>query len=268
MFGGPEGAGKTVLMTAFSYAHVKLGGKLYTFPGYEVNDYDGTKLSDMLMLQDWLNMSQDPEALLNVVLGIDELPNFFSGIWNSAITRVIRAVLAQRRKDQMGLLYTAQNYDWLPKPMKQLTHLVYNCWDMHWMPADDDGERIERGTLIRYNVCDMKGFYTGHPGQWSNVFYFHSKPYWPLYDTRSKVSIWESFRKLNILTDPLEVDLRSQKDDGEPDINLPPNPFDFETQQGMSVDEQFEDLINRGYNRGDALKEMELRRKYAERGRK
>ncbi len=201
---GPEGAGKSCLMTRFCCKHVDLGGKLLTFPGYVVYAKDGkTPISKEISIKEWAEM---PEDLSDVLVAIDEIENYFnSHSWQNLMVEIIGSVMGQRRKRAMGIIYTLQDWSELPKLLRMKTHYLINCWDMYWSNSSLE-DKVNRGELVATAWCDVKGFQNGMPGRWYRGMMFHPKDYWPRYDTNSVVAIWHRFTKIKVKRPELVVD--------------------------------------------------------------
>lgn len=210
VFTGPEGAGKTSRMTAALIQHWWLGGKVYTFPGYDVSDGKGNFISTTLKIEEWLTM--DEEKLANCAIGIDEPRSFFSITgWGSALQRIFVALLSQRRKRGMAILMTSHEYRHLPTAMRDYVHFIVTCWDMHWANAWAD-KKVERGKVISCACCDVKGFVTGFPGSWSTPYIFRAEPYWRHYNTYAYIDALQQFTKVKVKRPEIELDLTGSMD--------------------------------------------------------
>ena len=244
-FTGPEGAGKTCLMTAYCHAHLELGGKLVTFPGYEITDGKGNVRSELINIDQWIAL---PDELSNVLIAIDEIQNFFDSYrWNSALANLFVALEAQRRKRNLGILFAVQDIAWLPPRIRQLTHIIAPCWDLYWAFRNSD-EPIKRGEKITVTYYDCKGFYTGRPWTPSAPVTFHAKKYWDLYNSFAVVDIWEKFTKVKVKGREATLDLREPQE-------LPPGfqpPQDeIPSQSALNKLEIVQQLMARGEKAAD-----------------
>ena len=206
---GPEGAGKTVYMTAMCVAHVRLGGKLFAFPGYEVFDFDkkGKKITISTPITIEEVVSLDEDKFRNSLWAIDEIQNFFSVYSHaSVLTRLFGSgIMAQRRKLSMGIIYTVQDFKQVPNNFRYYTHYLVACWDMYHANRMND-TKYERGTNISINTCDLKGFMTGFFNTWDYPgTIFHAKSYWPHYNSYGVVSFYEQFTKVDVERKKLKV---------------------------------------------------------------
>ncbi len=253
---GPEGAGKTCLMTGLAKGlHDSLGMDILAFPGYEVHTPRGKVISKELPIEQWASM---PEELNNVVICIDEPENQFPMTWNSPIVRIFRGVLAQRRKRNLQVIFPGQFCDYLPKPISKLVHMVGDCWEMHFAPVEDDFVRPPRGIYTRARFCDLKGFYTGYPGTWGPQVIFHARKLWDWYDTNQKVDVFNAWDKLKVKGREYELDLRgggTDENDGDPH-KLPPMPLDIRNGDGQlkDPDEMVTEMLAARYSPADIFK--------------
>lgn len=225
-FIGPEGAGKTCLMTAYCHAHVKLGGKLFTFPGYQLTDGNGKVLSEEIKPEQWASL---PEELNNTVIAIDEINNFFDAYrYNAVMAGLFTSLQQQRRHRNLGLLFTIQNEQWLPPRMRQLTHYYIRCFDLYWSYHSSD-EPIERGNIISFTIEDCKGFQRGIPGFTIGPSYFHAKKYWPLYNTYAIVDIFQKYQKIKIKQPEIIMDFREEVEQSQVPPGFEPPAFPSQT---------------------------------------
>lgn len=183
---GPEGSGKTCLMTALlrdHYSQTKGNGKIFAFPGYQLFNTEGKIVSREMGMADWVNL---PPNLQNAVIAVDEIQNFFnSAYWGTMVNQLFSMVAAQRRKRNLVIIYTGQMMREVPNRVRDRTHYFIECFDLyHKYP-----NQLERGTQIAFRTIDNLGFLTGIPYFRLPAKKFYSKPYWKFYDTHSVVDI-------------------------------------------------------------------------------
>jgi len=223
---GPEGGGKTCLMAYLSMLHVAQGGKLLTFPGFDVTNSNGKKLSQTLETEKWITMA--PE-LRDVLICIDEIQNFFNSLKHMSTLNYLFANLsAQRRHRNIGIIYTVQDWAWLDNRIRWLTHTLATCYDLYWSPWGKEQE-LERGELISVTFYDVKGFFTGKPWTPSSPFTLKAKSIWPCYDSWCDVDIFEGMAQLKIKKPTYTINL-NEPAGGEPGPGqegmVPPGPDD------------------------------------------
>jgi len=208
-FIGPEGGGKTTAMTAMALIHYNSGGAIQTFPGYCIHDPTGRALSSPIDFHEWLSM---PEQHRNTIFCADEIQNFMdSKLHSSVFSRLVGRVAMQRRKLNMGIFYTVQNWQWLNDRLRWLTHLLTSCYDLRWSRWGKE-ESLKPGEMIRLTTFDCKGFYTGEPWTLLSRKILHSKDLWPYFDSYNAVDIYEGEKKFEIKRSTQVIDLRPQKE--------------------------------------------------------
>jgi len=201
---GPEGAGKTCLMTFFALLHNAYGGKVLTFPGYEVTDGHGKVLSEPLDIEQWITM---PPELRDVLICIDEVQNFFSSRRHMSVLNYLFANLAaQRRHRNIGIIYTVQDWGWLDDRVRWLTHVLIVCSDLYWSPWGKEQE-VKRGELISANFFDVKGFFTGKPWTPGPQFLLRAKAIWDCYNSFADVDTWTGLTKVEMKRPTIKIDL-------------------------------------------------------------
>lgn len=208
---GPEGAGKTCLMTYFGLLHHARGGKLLTFPGYEITDGHGGKVSEPLDIDQWVTM---PPELRDALICIDEIQNFFNSYHHMAVLNYLFTNLAaQRRHRNIGVIYTVQDWGWLDNRIRWLTHVLIVCSDLYWSPWGKEQE-VKRGELIRANFFDIKGFFTGEPWSPGPQFLLKAKQIWNHYNSFADVDVWSGLTKVEFKKQKMVLDLRGQPEEG------------------------------------------------------
>lgn len=211
---GPEGGGKTCLMTYLCLLHKSRGGKLLTFPGYEVTDGHETKLSEPLDIDQWITM---PPELRDVLIAIDEIQNFFNSRRHMSVLSYLFANLAaQRRHRNLGVIYTVQDWGWLDDRIRWLTHVLITCSDLYWSSWGKE-EGVKRGELISAHFFDVKGFFTGKPWTPGPQFLLRAKEIWPCYNSYADVDTWTGLTQVQFKKPKLTIDLRAPREEGEED---------------------------------------------------
>jgi hypothetical protein len=214
---GPEGAGKTLLMTYFGLLHKASGGKLVTFPGFKVTDGHGKELSETLDIDQWVTM---PPELRDVLICIDEIQNFFSSRRHMSVLNYLFANLAaQRRHRNIGVIYTVQDWGWLDDRIRWLTHVLVVCSDLYWSSWGKE-QGVKRGELISASFFDVKGFFTGKPWTPGPQRLLRAKDIWQCYDSYADVDTWTGLTKVEFKKPRITIDLTSPYQ-GEEDGAIP-----------------------------------------------
>ena len=213
-FLGPEGSGKSLAMTYFCLQHIKRGGVVRTFPGYAIHDLNGKPLSTEIDVEEWATM---PDNLRNTIIAIDEIQNYLDAYrYNTLLSRIFGYVGMQRRKLNLGMLYTLQNWVWVNNRVRWLTHLCTYCKDLSWTEWGKE-EGIKRGKMMQLTTFDMKGFYTGQEGALYSQKTLQGEGIWNYYNSYMPQDIFQGFTKLQIKPRNVVVDLNpgSGEDDAE-----------------------------------------------------
>lgn len=209
---GPEGSGKTCLMTYFGLLHKARGGKVLTFPGYAITDGHGKQLSELLDIDQWVTM---PPELRDALICIDEIQNFFNSRRHMSVLNYLFANLtAQRRHRNIAIMYTVQDWGWLDDRIRWLTHVLITCYDLYWSSWGKD-QGVKRGELISASLFDVKGFFTGRPWTPGPQFLFRAKDIWPCYDSWADVDTWSGLTKIEFKKPKLTIDLTMSKEESE-----------------------------------------------------
>jgi hypothetical protein len=241
-FIGPEGSGKTASMTALAIKHLSLGGCVKAFPGYEVGYTDpktGVVVkSEPIDIEQWLSMD---ESLRNVLVCIDELQNFANAKKHaSTLNQIFAAPGQQRRKRNLGILYTAQNFYWADTTIRFLTHVTANCMDMS-LTAFGKSNHMKRGEWCSIAAYDNNGLRTGHLGEFLGLFKVHIADYWYNYDTTSIVDIGHMFTAVKAKKKKLEMDFGGNANGGVIIPDMPQTSND-KVPVGINMDEKTEML--------------------------
>src|SRR4030042_2395759 len=130
-FCGPEGGGKTALMTRYNRIHHLMGGECWSFPGYELLNERGRAVSRLVMPEDIRGLLDEMQ---NVVLSIDEITNFMNHHhWADKMVDIMTyGAAAQRRKREFVIMATGPMFDWLPRDLRPMFHEVFYCSARHW----------------------------------------------------------------------------------------------------------------------------------------
>ncbi len=207
-FGGPEGGGKTALMTRYCRIHHLLGGEIWAFPGYEHKNNRGRVVSQLVLPEDVMKLLDD---MFYIVFVIDEIQNFMNHhSWQSKIVDILAyGAAAQRRKRQFVILATGPQFKWLPPDLRMMFHIIFNCEDRHWKDHS-----LPRGEQIKFTETDMRGVLSGKEGTTIPPRIFRPKPYFKFFDTFSLVDPKYQHLKLNIKKDEVFVDSEGNRLDG------------------------------------------------------
>lgn len=208
---GVEGSGKTLLMTKFATDFHNMGGTVMAFEGYELKDADGKVISKPLLVEEWVTI---PETLRDVLICIDEVEDHFNAqAWQSIIVRLFTGVFGQRRKRNMGILYTLQFFEELPKLMRRKTHYIIECTDAaRYNPIKEaNGERpLVPGSMTYTNIIDNYGkHYPFIPGYKHSGPIYHNKGMFNRYETDKKTDIFNQFTKIDIKRKVVSIDLNN-----------------------------------------------------------
>ena len=214
-FTGNEGGGKSGMMTIMTALHLNMGGWCETFEGYDVyspkphesyGEDRARKVTEQLNIQKWLQMTPDYR---NLQIDADEVQNFADSLQSGAVfARLLYRVGAQRRRLNLSLLYTVQNWQWCNSRIRWLTHLLTICQDSYHTPwAKENG--IERGHIITATTFDCKGFYTGKPWSTLNVLSVNLKPFHGQWASYEPSSIFAGETKYELMRHREKIDLRS-----------------------------------------------------------
>lgn len=203
---GVEGGGKSAWMALLTGLHLNAGGFCQTFEGFDIYHphNHNIKLTQTIDPVKWLQMPSDQ---WNLQTDADEIQNLADSALSGAVfARVANRVLAQRRKRQMSLLYTVQNWQWVHNRIRWLTHYLSICQDLsHTAWGKDAG--IHAGEYISVHTFDVKGFATGVP--WSQLMPFtvHIKPLW---DAPSP--LWESYEPTSAFAGEFKLELKKHRE--------------------------------------------------------
>jgi len=209
---GPEGAGKSCLMTYFGLLHVARGGKLRAFPGFEITDGHNKVLSVPLEFEEWVTL---PPELRDILIDIDEIGNFFgSDRYMAWINKLFAGVAGQRRHRNIGIHYTVQDWGELDPRIRRKTHVLVICKDLYWSPWGKEQE-VKRGELISATFFDVLGFFTGEPWSPGPQFLLRAKGIWQHYNSFSDVDIFAGMTKVKFKKPTITIDLTGGPEEDE-----------------------------------------------------
>lgn len=218
-FGGPEGGGKSALMTYYSRKHYLLHGEVWAFPGYELKNNTGKVVSKLIYPEEIMS---NIENLQFVMLDIDEITNFINHhAWQSKLADLLAyGVAAQRRKLNMVINATGPQIGWLPPDLRMMFHLVFNCRDKHWRDKS-----IPRGEQIAFSITDNRGILSGYPGFTTKERTFWPKEYFKYWDTLAIIDPKYQNRRYKQEKDDIHLDyegniLKEDRNTPVDDINI------------------------------------------------
>lgn len=185
---GPEGAGKTLVMSYFATRCAAAGMRMLAFPGYQLKDRKGRVVTEEITPLNFLKQFQD---MINVCLVITEITNY--GIdaynFNGIIPRIFSNAAAMRRKLGLVILYDVQNFSMIPPRIRFLTHTLMFCKDSYWGKQYSENP-IPRGVSIQTRRMDCKGFYTGREGWLGRTQYLnHCDDMWGRFESTAIVDV-------------------------------------------------------------------------------
>jgi len=200
-FVGPEGSGKTSLMTAFALRRHYKGIPIYTFPGYDLLNLQGEPISTRVETADWITL---PSTGREIVICIDEIDVFFNSMkFMTTINQLWSNIMKQRRHRDIEVLYTLQDWGDVDFRVRKASHYLAVCTDAKFSAWGRENG-IGRGERIDWVMYDIKGFKTGRPWTPSRPRFLKAKPIWPCFDSYADISIWEGMSKVEIKR-PLHV---------------------------------------------------------------
>ena len=207
-FTGNEGGGKSGMMTIMTALHLNMGGWCETFEGYDVYSPKNKekKVTEQINVQKWMQMTPDYR---NLQVDADEIQNFADSLLSGAVfARLLYRVGAQRRRLNLSLLYTTQNWQWCNPRIRWLTHLLTICQDSYHSPWGKESG-IERGHIITATTFDSKGFFTGQPWSVYSTMSVNLKPFWGQWRSYEPSSIFAGETKYELIRHKEKIDLRT-----------------------------------------------------------
>ncbi len=238
---GPEGSGKDTIETFFDLIHIREGGQVQTFPGYDIHrnidaevaraakkrqaeeggdiklllDQERKRLIPLNLLSKQLNIREwltNPAEYSGLIVSCSEIQNFMgSEVSGAVFARLVNRVMATRRHYKLSFDYNVQNWMWVHNRIRWLTHLLTICYDLSWS-SWGKAERVERGEVIQLTTFDCKGFYTGKPFSMMGVKVLRARPIWPYFYSEMPIDIFAGEKKW-LLKKPVEtLDLATMND--------------------------------------------------------
>ncbi len=229
---GPDGSGKTAVMTADLIEHVVKGGVVYTFPNYELTDADGRAMSKPLNINDWLDIpslikNEGPNGEpVHIAVVIDEAQEVLDAERSQTqFNRLSGYICASRRhlEGVMSLYLTCPNPDWVYYRVRWMTHLLTSCFDCRWTPWGKS-MKLEEGKLVNTRTWDCKGVFTGRPWTELKEFNIRAELAWNYYETHHDVDIFAGFNKVEVKGKKTKIDL-NQDNWKEPAAERPPGDY-------------------------------------------
>jgi len=235
--GGPEGAGKTALMTRFCRLHHLLGGEIWAFPGYELMNLNNRVVSKLITPD---QVMSKVDELTYILLVIDEIQNFMNHhAWQNPLIDVLTyGAFAQRRKRNFAVIATGPDFNHLPPDFKGRFHVNINCRDAHWANHD-----IPRGEKIEFVMIDLLGVLTGRPYTWGKPKTFFPKDFFKFYDTFSLVD--PKYQHIRIQIQKEKILLDAEGHIVEEPTETMADQIDSMVSEFMQVNE-YPEVINKG----------------------
>lgn len=220
-YSGPEGACKSVMMGRDCLYHHSCGGKVFSFPGFEVMNNRGKVISELLMPEEWILLLNEDES--NYVVAIDEITNFINHHkWNSSFVDLITyGAAAQRRKRSMVILATGPIFEWLPPDLRYMFHEIIRMEDRHWKL-----KYIPVGEQAAFTREDRRGVLSGRIGRRTRPKLFYAKKYWKNINTYSIVD--PRYQLSRYQFDRREVFVDADGNIVSQETDVPPDAIDIE----------------------------------------
>lgn len=208
-YAGVEGSGKSCMMTRDLFRHAESGGRVLTFPGYEL--YGKSKknvISDPILPEQLLELITGEREEVDIIreqriaVGIDEVPNFFNHhTWYFKINDILTSILQQRRKLGVAICMTGPIFEELPADTRRMIHEVIHCMDAHTVNHD-----ISRGQTCIYYKEDKRGLLS-YPGmRFSRKMKFRMDKWKKHYDTYAAISPLNQYVKVKFQNKEVVVD--------------------------------------------------------------
>lgn len=120
IFCGRQGSGKTIAMTEYLIRLKKQYplSKLMTNYGFTSQDNE---------LADWKQLLNYKNGIYGVIIGMDELQNWFSSLASKDFPPQMLEVITQNRKNRRIILGTSQTFNRLAKPLREQATEVRDC---------------------------------------------------------------------------------------------------------------------------------------------
>jgi hypothetical protein len=180
-------------------------------PGYDLKNATGEIISKSISVEDWVQL---PEWLTDCLVCIDEVEDHFNAqSWQAIIVRLFTGIFGQRRKRHMGIIYTLQFFEELPKLMRKKTHYVYECVDAaryNEIKISNGDSPVVGGALTYTTIIDNYGkHFPFIPGYRHNGPIYRNQKYFGRYETETKTDIMSQFTKVEIKRKVVSIDLNN-----------------------------------------------------------
>lgn len=201
-YSGVEGSGKSCMMTRDLYLHYLSGGRVLSFPGYELYGARKTQVLSEVITPDQIlqllkaKTKEEVKILraLRIALAMDEVSNYFNHHnWYNKICDILYAILAERRKLNIAVTMTGPKFETLPPDIRGMVHELVECWDKHTF-----NRSYPRGVWCSYRKRDLRGMLANPFRPFSGRRRFYMKTWYKHYDSFSVVDSLSQFIKINI----------------------------------------------------------------------
>jgi hypothetical protein len=206
--GGVEGSGKSCMMTRDLCLHAVAGGRLLTFPGYDVYDKHKHVISETIMPEQLLELiTGDDEQIQKIraqkiAVGVDEVPNFFNHhTWYNKINDILTSILQQRRKLNIIFEMTGPIFEELPPDIRRMIHEVVHCTDLHTL-----NRNVPVGKYSIYYKEDRRGLLSHPQYHFTSKRRFHMEPWHKHYNTYAAINPLNQFVRVKFQSKELTYD--------------------------------------------------------------
>lgn len=231
-FVGQKGSGKSLSMTAFivrllaerekviSNMPVKISDSVIARHVYSPFTKQKIQAAETIPL-DWDLFYKLDESLMEGWLAIDEI-TYYDNARNSmeSRNRVFNIAMRQVRHRRMSILYTARDFKWIDRNLRDETDVLILCRDLTYSKWGFD-KRIPGGVCIEQKFYDISGVVTGSSIYQTGFIPFMKRnldgmEFWNCYDDSQLTSIEEAVTgvKLNLRKRVIS----NQDDDNEDDM--------------------------------------------------
>lgn len=128
---GKAGSGKTYFMVRLCKKYLQEGRNV--FCNVKINEENlnlkAKKGKEIGKLYYWDNLNQFRKVHSGIIL-MDEAGAYFNSRKWSSLSEEDLVKFQQHRKDGLEIIYSAQNFDFVDKVIRQLTNLIYVCRKM------------------------------------------------------------------------------------------------------------------------------------------
>lgn len=240
LYEGPEGAGKTALMTDALMYHHRCGGKVYAFPGYELTGSRGKVLSTLLMPEQLLQLIND-ETKTGYAIGVDEINNFFNHHhWQNILNDFLTSAMTQRRKRAFAFLATVTAGRLITLDVRSMFHEIWHCLDAHAVRRS-----IPRGKKTYFTREDTRGLLSGRIGTRTPGKIFDHQRTWNHFKSFSPVDPKYLTYRIKMQKEQIIVDSKGQRIDAQ-GMGLPENtylPRNTKSSKLLPIIEQIAEII-------------------------